>query len=151
MKVKAEILEQWHLESLLPRLQAGQREAIPALRDIQGFGATMRTAGPCASFSVDGIVVACAGLIDFQGTGRAVLWILFADGQRRVFSALIQKMRTLMQFYPRRRYEAYIDPTWPQSRRLAKLCGFKFEGLMEGFEADGSDKELWALVKKEAQ
>jgi hypothetical protein len=149
MKVKAEILEQRHLDALIPRLQRRQRDVIPALRDVSAFGSVMRQAGPCAAFTANGDVIACAGLIDFPGTGRAVLWILFSDGITCLFAALIQKMRALMNFHPRRRYEAYIDPSWPQARRLAKIGGFDCEGLMKSFETDGSDRELWALVREE--
>lgn len=150
MKVDAQILEQWHLEDLLPRLQEGQQAFKVTLENVKTFGSLMRAAGPAAAFLIDGKVQAVAGLIDFHGTGRAVIWILFAEGNRRTFAALLQKMRRLMTFYPRRRYEAHVNPDWPQAKRLAKLGGFQFEGLMRGFEPDGSDRELWALVNKEA-
>ena len=151
MNIEAQILEQRHIDALAPRLQAGQAGQMRSLIENRGYASLMRAAGPCAAFLIDGQVAACAGLIDYPGTGRCVIWALYAGDMRRFFSVLYRKMLLTLKFYPRRRYEAYIDPTWRNARRLASTLGFTCEGLMKSFEPDGSDRELWALIQPEVK
>ena len=149
MKVRTEILEQRHIENLAARLQDKQAHLAWTFLNDRSQLALMRQSGPCAAFVVNGDVMACAGLIDYPGTNRCVIWAMFANDVKSVFAALYKKMYRSMCFYPRRRYEAYIDPAWKNARRFAALAGFECEGLMRSFENDGSDKELWALIRKE--
>ncbi len=143
MNIKAVMLEQEHLDELAPKLQPNQRGSMP-----ERFADLARAAGPAVAFIAEGEVIAAGGLIDTIGTGRAVIWVMIAGNTKRHFLSLFMKCHRMLAFYPRRRLEAHIDPLWPEARRLVKLMGFKCEGLMEAFE-NGSDRELWALVKRE--
>lgn len=148
MKIEALVLEQKHLIDLVPKLQDRQFQQGVTMAADRNFTMVMRAAGPCAVFKTEGEVIGCAGLIDFPGTNRCVIWALFAANIRPHFRMLTRKMIALLNFYPRRRYEAYIDPHWPEAKRLVQMLGFQYEGLMKAFEADGADRELWGLVKK---
>lgn len=149
MKVEVQPLKQSHLADLLPRVQprqAGQRAAMAEANHAN----LMTAAGPAAAFLVDGTVVSIAGLIDIPTTGRCIVWCVYAGDVLVPFVQLHKRMMAAMRMFPRRRYEAYIDPNWPAAKRLVKVEGFKYEGTMEAFECDGSDRELWALIKRGA-
>lgn len=133
------------LLALLQRgVQPSQQWISDAMKNPQWF-ATMTGAGPCATFIDPHGVAAIAGIIEFKGTGRGMVWAIFACDSGKHFVSLYRKMRRAMLSVRLCRYEAYINPEFKQARRLASLSGFCLEGLMRRHE-NGIDKELWALT-----
>ena len=146
MKIKAEPLTYEHVDDILPRIQERQQYLAVQIADNPLFANQVRAAGPAAAFVVNGQTVALAGLIDFPPTDRALVWCIFAADPIVPFWALLKKMLRCMRFYPRRRIEAAVDQEWKAARRLVSVAGFEREGIMRAYEADGSDRELWALI-----
>lgn len=150
MKLKVEPLESRHIEDILPRIHNPQSAMAQAMRENPHYAEMMRRAGPAGAFLVDGKTVAMAGVIDFDGTGRGVVWCGYAQDVLVPFVALHKFMMRCLAFYPRRRLEAYVAPGFRAGKRLVKAAGFQFEGVMRSFEADGSDMELWAIIREGA-
>lgn len=152
MKVKAELLEPHHIAQLLPKIQERQQGIAEAMRTDPFFVTLMRKAGPSLAFISGDQVIAAAGLIDFPPSGRAVLWCAFAGSITHEFGPLFRLLMTMREFYPRRRYEAHIDPDWPEAQRLVKAAGFVCEApLMRDFEGPGLHKQLWAYIKEDRE
>jgi hypothetical protein len=146
MSIRVESLEQHHVEALAGRMMDRHGSIATAMLENKSYAAMMCAAGPCAAFLYDGVVVACAGLVDFTPSNRCFIWCAFANDCGFIFAPLILRMRAAMRMFPRRRYEAYIDPEFSNGKRLVKWAKFRYEGLMKSFEGDGADRELWALI-----
>lgn len=149
MSIKVEILNDSHVDELAERMQKNQSDVARAMRDTPNYAAMMRAAGPCGAFLINGNVVAAAGLIDYEGTNRAVVWCAYAEDVKVPFIALHKYMIRKLNYFPRRRLEAYVDPAFKAAKRLVKAAGFEYEGLMKSFDAHGEDRELWALIRQE--
>lgn len=145
--IKAVELTNTLCEDLARRVQATDSDVARAMIDNPRYAEMVNRAGPAAAFLIDGVVMAAAGLIDYPGSGRAVIWCVFADGIKGKFAGLYKKMCRSLAHFPRRRLEAHIDPEFAAARRLVMSAGFRLEGLMLAFSGDGNDRELWARVK----
>lgn len=148
MNIKMEQLTNAHVSAIAPRLMDRHGAIARAMSESPDYAGMMNAAGPCAAFIKDGRVLAIAGLVDFTPSNRCFIWCAFSRDCGRVFVPLIRTMRRAMAMFPRRRYEAYIDPDFSNGQRLVKWAKFKYEGLMESFEGDGSNRQLWALVRE---
>lgn len=140
-----------HIIELGPKIQPEQQEFAAMLNAHPEFIATAKKCGPAIAFLNHEGTVGASGLVDYPGTGRAMLWCVYASNLKRDFVSIYkQGMRLLTERFPRRRVEIAIDPAFTQAKRLAKLAGFKYEGLMESFTSDGKDHEMWALIRRTA-
>jgi len=145
MKISIEQLKVHHLISLDMRgVQPAQHWVVESMKNPQWFE-TMVNSGPCCAFLDPHGVAAIGGIIEFKGSGRGIVWAIFAHNSGEHFVSLYRKMRRAMLSVKLTRYEAYINPEFQQARRLASLSGFCREGLMRRHE-NGIDKELWALT-----
>ena len=146
MSIKIEPLEQMHILDIAERMMERHALIAVAMKANPGYAAMLRAAGPAFAYVIDGVVMAVIGFVDFGPSERCYVWCTFAADSGRYFGALVRCVMRTMKAIPRRRYEAYVDPTFDAGKRLVNIAGFKYEGLMHKFEADGSDRELWALV-----
>lgn len=145
MKIERKQMQEIDLLELLQRgVQPSQQWVVDAMKNPQWF-AMMSASGPCATFIDPQGVAAIAGIIEFKGTGRGMVWAIFAHDSGKHFVSLYRKMRLAMLSVKLNRYEAYINPEFKQARRLASMSGFCREGLMRRHE-NGMDRELWALT-----
>jgi RimJ/RimL family protein N-acetyltransferase len=145
MKISTEQLNEQHLIRLDMRgVQSAQHWVVEAMKNPKWFE-TMVNSGPCCAFIDPNGVAAIGGIIEFTGSGRGMVWAIFAHDSGEHFVSLYRKMRQAMLSVKLNRYEAYINPQFKQARRLASLAGFEREGLMRKHE-NGIDKELWALT-----
>lgn len=146
MSISVEILHKRHIDEIAPRLMDRHNGVAQAMQDSTGYVRMVEKVGPVAAFMVDGVVMAVAGLIDYTPSNRCFIWLAFAKDSGKHFVALLKVMRRTMAKFPRRRYEAYIEPGFSAGKRLAKIAGFEYEGLMRAFEGDGTDREMWAKI-----
>lgn len=145
--LKVEMLEKHHVMQLLPKIQERQRDIPLAMQNDPFFVTLMRKAGPALAFVSGDQVLACAGLIDYVGSGRAVLWCAFAGDIKREFLPVVNLLKKMRTFYPRTRYEAHIDPDFIEAQRLVKAAGFTCEApMMTDYDGSGLHKQLWALT-----
>lgn len=150
-KLYNEPLTQAHINELLPKIQGPQHEFASMFQANPNFVRDISSVGPMVAFSNEQGVIGAAGLIDFPGTGRAMLWTVFAANIVRDFAALYkQGVCILQEIHPRRRVEITIDPEFAEAKRLAKIAGFKYEGTMEAYDSTGKDYELWAKINRGA-
>lgn len=148
MNIKIESLKAHHIAAIMPRLPDYHAGVARAMQENPNYAEMMSGVGPCAAFIFNGEVLAVAGLVDFTPSNRCFIWCCFATNAKQHFAKLVLAMRSAMRMFPRRRYEAYIHPEFANGKRLVKWAKFSYEGLMRSFEGDGSDRELWALVKE---
>lgn len=147
-EIKPELLEKHHIMQLLPRIQERQRDIPMAMQTDPFFVTLMRKAGPALAFVKGDQVLAAAGLIDFAGSGRAVLWCAFAGDIKHDFMALIRLLERMRIFYPRTRYEAHIDTDFNEAQRLVAAAGFVCEApMMTDYDGPGLHKQLWAYTE----
>lgn len=148
MNIKIEALEKRHVDAILPRMPDRHASVTRAMQNNANYAAMVREVGPAAAFVVDGVVMALAGLVDFTPTDRCIVWCAFATDAGKCFKQLYYCMMRTMRIFPRRRYEAHIDPEFINGKRLVKAAKFRYECTMDCFNSDGSPSELWALVDR---
>jgi ribosomal protein S18 acetylase RimI-like enzyme len=134
-----------HLASML--LQPAQAGVQPLLGD-PAYGASLAQAGPCYSAVVDGVVIACAGLIP-QWQGRAVAWALISNAAGPHFLGVHRAVRRALQVHDFRRVETGVVVDFEEGHRWAKMLGFEREGRMRAYTPDGRDCDLYARVREE--
>lgn len=150
MKIKVETLTQKHIDDLKFRLDPKQGELRDAMLTNTDYLKIVRAGGPTCAFLVDDEVMAVAGLIDYVGTGRAILWCAFADDCKEYFTQLFRRMKRTLEYFPRRRLEAIIDKDFEAGKRFARLGGFKFEAIKEAYNFNGTDAEEWVYINRGA-
>lgn len=97
--------------------------------------------------AVDGeTVLGCAGFI-CKGDGRVEAWSLLADESGRAMSAITRAVRRGLKACQARRIEIVTACSFAPAGRWATMLGFRFEGRMRAWCADGSDADLWSMVK----
>jgi hypothetical protein len=145
MKIKKKKLQAEDLQELLHRGIQPSQQWVKALFENPHWFKAMSQAGSCAAFSDERGITAIAGIVNFGATGRGMVWAIFAYDSGKHFVSLYRKMRLSMLSCGLKRYEAYIKPEFREAVRMAKIAGFKYEGLMVKHE-NGQDRELWALT-----
>lgn len=139
--MRVEPLTREHLEALT--LQPHQAAWRGKLSDEQ-IGALVHQGGWAA---VDGeAVLGCAGFVD-KGDGRAEGWALLGDESGRAMAAITRAVKRGIRSNPARRIEIVTACSFAPAGRWATMLGFRFEGRMRAWCADGSDAELWSMVK----
>lgn len=150
MSIKVEYLTSEHVKAIIPRLMERHAHVARAMQANPDYARMLTSAGPCAAFLHNGIVMAIAGIVDLA-PGRCFVHCAFSYDCRQAFIPLLRTMRAMLHNFPRHRYEAYVPVDFLAGYRLVRWAKFEYEGLMRGFADDGSDRELWALVKDGVQ
>jgi len=115
---------------------------------VEDYASTMISLGP--AFSLLDLcserVLGIAGVWAIE-SHRAVAWAII-DGQ--IGSDYIHYHKAVCKFLDEceyKRIEMAVDTSIPQAKRWAEMLGFKLEGLMERYFANGSDGYLYARIK----
>ncbi len=110
-----------------------------------------RGSGRCFSGLNEGLVFACGGVLQ-QHYGRCQAWVMLSKEISR--SQLLWFTRETIRFLDKlqedpeyRRVEATARADSVQAVRWCELLGFKKEGLLEGYDADGNDHIAYARVR----
>lgn len=132
-----------HLESLV--LQPAQEFARATVAE-KGYGESLAKFDSFTA-SVDGRVVACAGVIPMWN-GRGDAWALIArdigaKGMHELHYAVLRYIRASSL----RRVEACCDATFEQAHRWLMLLGFSYEGPLRKYFPDGRDGIRFAMVR----
>lgn len=99
-------------------------------------------------FNDDNEVVLIGGLTDMW-PGRAVIWGMFSYHSGKHFVYLVKGVKRFLELnHTTRRIEVYVHTEFAQANRLVKMLGFAFEGKMIGFNADGTDANMYAIINK---
>lgn len=126
--------------------------AIQWQRGQEGFGSTEAHAKAVAtSWSVktavqDGIVVACAGIMEVWA-GRGMAWA--AIDHRISRKTLLEVHRAVMPELDRapfHRLEMYVKPGFAAAWRWAEALGFSYESTLRKGSPDGSDLFVFARL-----
>jgi hypothetical protein len=115
---------------------------------VEDYASTMIQAGPAFSMlDIDNEkVLGIAGVWE-QEKHRAIAWAII---DRQIRSDYIHYHKAVKKFLFKCKYqrvEMAVDIQVPQAKRWAEMLGFKLEGLMERYFANGSDAYLYARVK----
>lgn len=126
------------------RLDPRQAERMPTAFAV--LAELIRGHAPIAVL-VRGQVVAFAGLT-IVWPGRALAWcFLSAEFPRTAWVAATRAARRVLDGVDIRRVEADIADGFAPAGRWAQMLGFRHEGKMRAYWADGSDYHRWARVK----
>lgn len=124
-----------HISGL--QLQPAQRKFGDALNPE--YARALASAGNGWTAVVDGVPVACAGLVE-QWEGRALAWALLSDniGPSR-FVRVTRAVRRFLDMADYRRIEMQVDADHAQAIRWAEMLGFEVESKKRAFLPDGRD------------
>lgn len=106
----------------------------------------LTTAGQGWAGIHDGRVLACVGVLE-RGPNVGDGWGLIAGDLGRLMPTLTRAVRRGLEATPYRRIEIRVASNFPQARRWATMLGFCFEGVCRAYCEDGTDAELWSLVR----
>jgi hypothetical protein len=132
-----------HLAAI--RLQGVQASAQPMMTVEHGRQLIEQPGSLARTLLVDGVPMACAGLIELW-RGRAYAWAYLSEGWERFARAVHRACLDNLQACRWRRVEMAVDVRYPQGKRWAWHLGFEFEGVARAFTPDGRDCEIWARV-----
>lgn len=102
--------------------------------------------GEAWSGFVGDVCVGCAGIVD-HGEGRGEAWAMLPDDAGPHMAAITRAVMRGLRTTPLRRVQAITACTFAPGRKWAKMLGFRFEGTLRAYCADGSDAEIWARVR----
>lgn len=115
--------------------------------DRDSYAETMMSVGPAFALTRDGgTVIGCAGLWTIEAH-RAVAWAII---DRNIGVDYIHFHKAVSKFLDEsdyQRIEMAVDTGFNQAKRWATMLGFKQEGLMHKYFANGADAFLYARVQ----
>lgn len=91
-------------------------------------------------------VIACGGIVIlWPGVGEA--WTVMGEKVKDYPLAVAKALREGIERSGLRRIQATVRIDDGKARKLIGLCGFKPEGILEGFGPDGADFVSYARVR----
>ena len=135
--------EPHHLTQLL--LQPAQAMMQPTMAD-PAYGESLCAAGPAYSLVVNGEVLACMGLVK-QWDERAIAWGLIGASAGPFMLRIHRAVLATMRLHRFRRIETAVLCGFPAAQRWVQRLGFVREGRMLAYTPDGSDCDLYAIVR----
>lgn len=103
-------------------------------------------AGDAWTATVDGLPVACAGLIEMWA-GRAQAWALLSVEAGPHMLAITRAIRFRLATASFRRIEMAVDVTFEAGVRWAHMLGFEHEATVRCYFPDGRAARLYARIK----
>jgi hypothetical protein len=131
-----------HISTLV--LQDAQSWMGPMLKPE--YGVALQKGGPCFTALDGDRVLGCAGVVKMW-EGRDQAWALLARDCGGHFIGIYRGIRRFLELHDTRRIEATVDARFDAGHRLMRLLGFKREGTMLAYLADGRDCDLYSLVR----
>lgn len=126
-------------------LQPGQQG------DDFGFGRAghlaMAENGPAFTALRDGHVIAIGGLTRNRAD-YATAWALIGEDAGPALTALTRAVRRVIAASSFRRIDMLVRSGFQPATRWAWMLGFAREGAMRGLGSDGTDFDLFALLKE---
>ena len=127
-------------------LQEAQSFSQPLLADHE-YAKFLTEGGPHYSMMVDGRVLGCAGVCMITEEHRGVAWALVAKDIGRSFYSFHKSVLNFLEESNLVRIETAVQYDFHDGHRWAQLLGFKPEGVMKKYFADGQDAILYARVR----
>lgn len=111
------------------------------------YAAGLRSAGPAWSYVVDGLVVACGGVI--PANHKALVWLLLREGSHAYLVGIYRAVKKQISALRHDRLELIVDEGFIQGERMAKMLGFLCEtpGGMQCFYPSGRAAYLFARTR----
>ena len=105
--------------------------------------------GPAVTGWVNGKPVACGGIcLQWDGVGEA--WILCGKDVEKIPVTAIRQIVKHLELFTRDlglwRVQATVCAEWEMARRFVERLGFKAEGRLERYMADGKDAIMYAKL-----
>lgn len=140
MTVKAEELQNWHIEALRPR-SIYKNEPL----DLQGLVGSDQVFA--SAIVKDEVVLAIVGgTIQWQGVAHC--WAIISDAIQECPIEFHKCIRRLIETSFRginlHRLEATVRADFPMGEKWLKSLGFEFEGTLRYYGTDKSDYKLFA-------
>ncbi|WP_067753098.1 hypothetical protein [Orrella dioscoreae] len=130
---------------LAVQLQPAQAFAH-ALVDLKNAQDLADSPGVAWSAVEGGEVIACAGILELHAE-RGMAWAMLSERALRQFKTIHRVVSQVVDAAPWRRVEMAVDARHATACAWAERLGFKREGHMQAYTADGRDCFLYARVK----
>lgn len=111
------------------------------------YEAYLMKAGRALSVFHGETLIACFGGAE-QWTGRRLIWAVMGVETAKHMRGLTVLAQKLLKQYHCRRSECYVNATFPQGIRWAKMVGFKLETPepMKSFFPNGGDAYMFSMI-----
>ncbi len=119
--------------------------------EILKIGGYYEKFGPALTGRVDGNILACGGMV-IERPGLGNIWLVpsvHVQTHRKSFHKTVLRLfGKVLDNYSTRRIQASVLKGSAVDVRWIRRLGFRFEGTMAGFGANGEDYDLYALVRR---
>lgn len=132
-----------HLQKI--ELQPEQACMAEHIRSEDYFKAVTSSILPCFAAVHEGVVLGCYGAI-WVWEGRCIVWVWLSRHAGKYMRRVHREAARYVDSLNVRRIEATVRSGFSEGIHWPLMLGFKHEGHMESFFADGSDAELFAKV-----
>lgn len=112
------------------------------------FNPTVADAGPAFTIWQGDRVLLTAGLIELA-PHYASAWALFAPGLGGDYPAIARAIRRVLDACQYKRVDAVVRNDWGRAHALARLLGFKLEGVHPGMGDHGEAFATYGRVREE--
>lgn len=131
-----------HLKDIKPHRHM---QFIEAYLDSEEY-ANLLMSGDACTATVDGRVIACAGLISV-GTSRLVAWALMTDETAKYMLPITREVNKAIDGRKEKRIETPVKHDFEQGHRWMRLLGFENE-TPNGMRCWGDDGETYDLYAR---
>jgi len=100
---------------------------------------------PAFTGFVDGVPIACAGMVE-GALAIGGMWAILSEDARRHMLTLTRAGLRMLALYHYRRVETNVPVDFIAGCRWIGILGFECEGVMRKYAPDGSDQYRYARV-----
>ena len=139
-----------HARKIIETHPRDQEQWLVNFKDFDVWAKGWAMAGPGFSMTIDGEIIACAG-VTLLGYGKGEAWSLlsslFYKYKKTVYKAIKIGLDMIINENNLRRVQVPIFCDFTQGRNLVEHLGFKFEGILKSYGIHGEDMALYGRVK----
>lgn len=130
-----------HLRYIRPQaVQTGELARVLSPENVEAM-----LSGPALSAWAGGLCVAAAG-INRPWEGRGEAWAFLGKEACIHILPLVRKMRFVLMHEKLRRIDMSVRGSNKCGKKLAQLCGFELEAVLEAFDPSGDDIWLYKRI-----
>ncbi len=105
--------------------------------------------GPAYTLLVDGIPMACAGIV-LQDWNKGEAWSLLSESfyshKVKIYRAMKAGLDALIAEHKLQRVQSLIDPHYPEAVDFIECFGFEYEGRLRAYGPEKKDYLMYAKV-----
>lgn len=121
------------------------QKSLRALMDDPSYAKSLEREGHSFSGFVGDKLIGCAGVIPLW-QGRSHAWAILAHDAGKHFISMHKGVSRFLDNHPANRVETTVAPAFGPAHRWMRALGFHWEGLMQKYNPDGSDMDLYARI-----